>query len=100
MIYDRNADTQSRSKELIAMFSEERPRTPIYPSVWDLFTQYPDLEKMYYYNPTVHSAIQSLRRVSTKEEILDLIHQLLVQNNNLHEMLTDAIKQGYYPKSK
>jgi hypothetical protein len=100
MIYDRNADTQSRSKELITMFSDESPYTPLYPSAWDLFKQYPDLEKMYYDNPIINAAIRVLRRVSTKEEVLDLIHQLLVQNNNLQERLTDAVKQGYYPKSK
>lgn len=85
MIYDRNADTQYQSN---------RP----YASAWDLFTQYPDLEKMYYYNPTIHASIKQLFRVCTKEDVLDLIHHLLVQNNNYHEMHMDAVKQGYYPK--
>lgn len=71
-----------------------------YVSITELFRLYPDLEKLYYTNPTTRASIEVLMRSCKRDDVLNLIHQLLIKNNTLYELYIDAANQGYFPKQK
>lgn len=63
----------------------------------NFLTRYPDLEKLYLYDDTVHIVVDSVCINPVQENLLDTIKQLLVINNRTNALLMEAIKQGYIP---